>query len=230
MSSGAIEETPGTEAPDQQHTITLLRHGHAWNNMISGFPCRDPILTERGRSQAAAVRLSRPPDLIVVSPLTRTLETAIIAFGHLFRDPNGPNSIPVQVWPDLRECGDRPFNQSRTRAQLEARYPFLDFSECSRSGLYGDYNERRGHRRARRVRRRLMELSRTYGHIVVVSHQGFIHRLNGGSGRYRNCECWSYRVGVDFSITGDGELAPPTGSGGPTQVAAGEESEVDESS
>lgn len=229
MSSGPAGGTPVAETPDQQHTITLLRHGHAWNNMIAGFPCRDPILTERGQSQASAVRLSRPPDLIVVSPLTRTLETANIAFGTLIRNPNGP-SVPVQVWPDLRECGNKPFNHSRPRAQLEARYPFLDFSECSQSGLYENFNERRGHRRARRVRRRLMEMSRTYSHIVVVSHQGFIHRLNGGSGRYRNCECWSYRVGVDFSITDDGELAPPTGSGGPTQVAAGEESEVDESS
>ncbi|KAK7732513.1 hypothetical protein SLS53_008398 [Cytospora paraplurivora] len=230
MSSGTGEGTAGAEAQDQEHIITLLRHGHAWNNMISGFPCRDPILTERGQAQAASVRLSRPPDLIVVSPLTRTLETAIIAFGHLFRNPNAPNAVPVQIWPDLRECGDRPYNQGRTRAQLQARYPFLDFSECSPSGVYDNYNERRGYRRARRVRRRLMEMSRTYSHIVVVSHQGFIHRLNGGSARYRNCECWSYRVGVDFSITEDGELAPPRGSGGPTQVAAGEESEVDESS
>lgn len=74
-----------------------------------------------------------------------------------------------------------------------------------------------------------MELSRTYRHIVVVSHQGFIRRLNGGLHSYRNCECWSYRVGVDFSITEDGELAAPQeGSSGPVQVAAGEEPEVDE--
>lgn len=217
------------DATDQPRTITLLRHGHAWNNMVSGFPCRDPILTERGRRQAAAVQLSQPPDLIVVSPLTRTLETAIIAFGPLIRGAGGPNaSVPVQVWPSLRECGDRPFNHCRTRSQLERRYPYLDFSECSRSGVYDNSSERRGHRRARRMRRRLMELSRTYGHIVVVSHQGFIHRLNGGSGRYRNCECWTYRVGVDFSITEDGDLAAPSGSNGPTQVAAGEESEVNE--
>lgn len=208
-----------------EHTITLLRHGHAWNNMISGFPCRDPILTERGQRQASEVRLSHTPDLIVVSPLTRTLQTAIIAFDIDSTRLTAP--IPVQVWPDLRECGDRPFNFARPRSQLQARYPYLDFSECSRSGVYDQSHS--GRSRARRVRRRLVELSRTYRHIVVVSHQGFIKRLNGGLRSYRNCECWTYRVGVDFSITEDGELAPPQeGSSGPTQIGAGEQPEVDD--
>lgn len=198
--------------------------------MISGFPCRDPILTEKGQRQASEVRLSSPPDLIVVSPLTRTLQTAITAFHIDTTTTTSTTSsppIPVQVWPDLRECGDRPYNLARPRAQLEASYPALPFGECNRSGVYDQTHS--GRSRAKRVRRRLVDLSRTYRHIVVVSHQGFIKRLNGGLRSYRNCECWTYRVGVDFSITHDGELAAPQeGSSGPTQMGAGEQPEVDE--
>lgn len=225
MTDAAPITTGAASATPDEPTITLLRHGHAWNNMVSGFPCRDPILTERGLRQAAEVLLSHTPDLIVVSPLTRTLQTAITAFNLDRRLP----AIPVQVWPDLRECGDRPFNMCRPRAQLAARYPFLDFSECKAHGVYDQSHS--GRSRAKRVRRRLVALSRegVYRHIVVVSHQGFIRRLTGGLRSYRNCECWTYRVGVDFSITEDGDLAPPqAGSTGPMQVAAGEQPEVDE--
>lgn len=219
--------TPGaaSSAPPPEPIITLLRHGHAWNNMIKGFPCRDPILTEKGQRQAAEVLLSHPPDLIVVSPLTRTLQTAIAAFNLDRRQP----PIPVEVWPDLRECGDRPFNMCRPRDQLARMYPSLDFSECKSHGVYDQSHS--GRTRAKRVRRRLVALTREQGyrHVVVVSHQGFIRRLNGGLRSYRNCECWTYRVGVDFSITESGDLAPPAaGSTGPTQVAAGEQPEVDE--
>ncbi|CAN8106498.1 unnamed protein product [Discula destructiva] len=225
MAEAAGQSAGEGDTGEPTPTITLLRHGHAWNNMIAGFPCRDPILTERGFRQASEVLLSHTPDLIVVSPLTRTLQTAITAFDLDRRVP----TIPVQVWPDLRECGDRPFNMCRPRDQLAERYPHFDFNECKEHGVYDQSHS--GRTRAKRVRRRLMALSREggYRHIVVVSHSGFIRRLNGGLRGYKNCECWTYRVGVDFSITEDGDLAPPqAGSTGPTQVAAGEQPEVDE--
>jgi broad specificity phosphatase PhoE len=62
-----------------------IRHGQGWHNLLfhalgpSAYEYRDPALTEKGARQAAAVSPPRV-DLVLVSPLTRALQTAQIMF------------------------------------------------------------------------------------------------------------------------------------------------------
>ncbi|RSL46209.1 hypothetical protein CEP54_013948 [Fusarium duplospermum] len=102
-------------------TIHILRHGQGRHNVQRGYPYRDPPLTEVGCEQAKAVRraLSVKPDLILVSPMTRTIQTMNIVFGHLFNDSSGNKKVEVQVWPELREAQ----TQSATKGYLEQSWP-----------------------------------------------------------------------------------------------------------
>ncbi|KAK0624810.1 hypothetical protein B0T17DRAFT_253559 [Bombardia bombarda] len=68
----------------------------------------DPPLTTFGISQAANINLPAAPDLIVISPMRRTIQTAIHAFNlHADKMPFTP---AVQIWPDLLGAGRRMFH------------------------------------------------------------------------------------------------------------------------
>jgi broad specificity phosphatase PhoE len=62
---------------------------HNVNPSIEGYnKHHDPLLSKLGESQSLALRakFQHAPDLVVVSPLQRTLQTALIAFGD-FKPP-----------------------------------------------------------------------------------------------------------------------------------------------
>ena len=65
-------------------TVYLLRHGESEQN-VSGLDEPDTVLTVRGTAQAASWRdeaaaLDPAPELVLISPLRRTLRTACCAF------------------------------------------------------------------------------------------------------------------------------------------------------
>ena len=49
----------------------------------------------------SAISVDFKPDLIIVSPMRRTIETAFAAFTPVDNEP-----LPIEVWPDLREAHD----------------------------------------------------------------------------------------------------------------------------
>lgn len=98
-------------------TIHLIRHAEGVHNLnMDNLWIRDPDLTDRGREQVRclAARLaaleevepeSLKMDLVLASPLRRTLFTALGAFG-----PQLARGQPAKVraLPDLQEVSDLP--------------------------------------------------------------------------------------------------------------------------
>ncbi|KAI0567405.1 Histidine phosphatase [Gracilaria domingensis] len=89
----------------------------------------DAHLTQRGRLQAAGagsclLQTASPPEVVFVSPLSRTLQTATIA---LSKCPN--LKAPVLAEESIRERnGTHPCDKRSPREHVEATYPTVDFS------------------------------------------------------------------------------------------------------
>ncbi|RSL67899.1 hypothetical protein CEP53_002796 [Fusarium sp. AF-6] len=184
-------------------TIHILRHGQGRHNVQRGYPYRDPPLTEVGCEQAKAVRraLSVKPDLILVSPMTRTIQTMNIVFGHLFNDSSGNKKVEVQVWPELREAHDAICNKGISRAELAAKFPHLDFSACRRQWDYSAHSPERAAARAERIRRHLGALASSgkYKNIFLVTHRGLVAFLVQGP-RFSVCEHRSYQFAAGEEV------------------------------
>ena len=81
----------------------------------------DTRLTARGQAEASRAarqvsRLRQKPDLLVVSPLTRALQTAILAYGQ-------QPQCPVHVEPLWRERLYLSSDVGRQPQQLQQEYP-----------------------------------------------------------------------------------------------------------
>ena len=137
--------------------------------------------------------------------MTRTIQTAINAFPSIVTA--FPATTKVQVWPDLREAHDAICNKGLSRAEISAKFPPLDFSDCHGEWDYPTHSTEGATARAESVRHRLKELSKVYNNIALITHRGFIAFLVQG-GRYEVCETRSYRFGMeeDQVREGDGAL------------------------
>lgn len=122
----------------------FIRHAEGWHNkderelpnwgsdklgLTAAY--RDARLTPRGIEQCAALRAKLdtdpsyvPPDVVVVSPLTRAIETATLTF------PTGPFPFVATELARERiaahECDHR-----STRSQLAAAHPYIDLSQIA---------------------------------------------------------------------------------------------------
>lgn len=168
--------------------VQIIRHGQSLHNVDRGYPHRDPPLTDAGLEAAKQIKIPAVPDLVVISPMTRTIQTAINAF------PSILSSSPprVQIWPTLREAHDAECNKGISRAEIEKKFPFLDFAECPEEWDHPPHTTEGATKRAEGVRQRLKELSATHNNIALFTHRGFIAFLVRGD-RYDVCETRSYR-------------------------------------
>ncbi|KAL3135524.1 hypothetical protein ABBQ38_006004 [Trebouxia sp. C0009 RCD-2024] len=137
-------------------TVHFIRHGEGFHNI--GFDANvDAHLTQFGWTQAHALNhhlqtLGRPPDiqLLVVSPLVRTLETATGAFGKgLPQDPSTVMMTALAERPDWQSehaavalpgvpviahegCRERvswsKCDSRRSLSETKAQFPGVDFS------------------------------------------------------------------------------------------------------
>ncbi|KNG51821.1 hypothetical protein TW65_01014 [Stemphylium lycopersici] len=170
--------------------IHIIRHGEALHNLRRGYSDPDPPLTKAGHHTTKHINLAAQPDIILISPMTRTIQTAINIFPFLAEQ--APFRIPVQIWPDLRETYDGVCNKGLPRAELEARFPQFDFSECREEWDYPEYAFERATQRAEVVRKRLKDLSAGYENIAVITHRGFKEFLVKGK-RFGLAEVRCYR-------------------------------------
>jgi len=117
----AVPAGNAAAAAGAQKVIHLVRHGQGYHNLLgevyqqmgvqfgsagedlsSNNPYRrpeilDPPLTELGRAQAKALRPQTrqlSPELVVVSPLARATQTALLAFPHLLGTNGSPPTTP----------------------------------------------------------------------------------------------------------------------------------------
>lgn len=108
--------------------IVCIRHGESTFNAAHRATGVDPNhrdarLTARGEAQAREARTGLrdiPFELVVVSPLTRAIQTASILFeGH----PSAPRLL-VEVL--HRECQESSCDVGRAASELAAEFPHLD--------------------------------------------------------------------------------------------------------
>lgn len=152
-----------------------------YRSIDRGYPHRDSPLTEDGRVQAGLIRLPIKPDLIISSPMDRTIETALIILKSLKNDsPDGVQPDHI-IWPDLREAHDAKCNKGSPRHAMETKCPSLDFSSCSAEWDYEPHTVGAATIRAENVRKALSELSARYKDITIVTHREFIAYLVPGA-------------------------------------------------
>ena len=154
------------------------------------YDLRDPPLTDKGFAQAEALstHLSTifkiKPSAIVTSPMTRTIQTARTLFPYAFTE--GPDAIPLRIWPVLREAHDANCNKGRSRAEMQALHAGLDFSACDEEWNYEPHRFEDAAERAEVVRQELMKLPGP--HVMVVGHRGFIaYLVNTNQVKFGNC-------------------------------------------
>lgn len=114
----------------------------------------------------------------MVSPMTRTIETALIILKSV-KDKCSAE-VPVIVSPDLREAHDAECNKGLARAIMQTKYPNLDFLRCPKNWDYELHTVEAATHRAGRLRRSLKELSDKYRNILLTTHRGFLAYLIQG--------------------------------------------------
>jgi broad specificity phosphatase PhoE len=184
-------------------TVYLLRHGESTYNArhraLVRIAARDARLTDRGQRQAAAARpavRALDVDLVLVSPLTRALQTAEIVAG----------GVPVIVEPLLREWQGNWCDVGRPASVLREAFPALSFGSLpevwwsepaagSPAGADGLVLESR-----ERFEERVSELDALLRgsparRLLVVGHHALFLRLCGQE--LANCELSLMTAGPD---------------------------------
>ena len=178
--------------------IFLLRHAHSEFQTAFEATGIDPgivdaRLSEQGREQVKSIRRAVSAlnvSLIVTSPLTRALETAVGVF-------DGSPSAPVVVQPLLRELLGDSCDIGRPASALSKEFPSIDFSSLQDPWWHQGPLDNRGVPLEPRelLANRIAEFkdwlaSRRESLILVVSHSGFLAALCGI--RLPNCELYEW--------------------------------------
>lgn len=199
--------------------VHLVRHGQGFHNVEAALYGQDAYkkkslldarLDETGRGQCVAlgerVRATRMQvDVVLVSPLTRTLETATLIFEkHATRPP----FVAVEL---CREAfGAHPCDQRRPVSVVKPEFAHVDFSGVETDAdTWADPARRETVREVQIRCDKFLEVlrHRTERNIVVVSHGVFLETLLSrcqlhvppntelANRRFENCEMRSIVIG-----------------------------------
>ena len=166
-------------------TIFLLRHAQSQFNAVYQADQPDPLLfdarlSELGHQQGHLTRpniSSLPIDRVIVSPLTRTLQTATLLFGA---------TRPFEINAQVREQVLNSCDVGRTPAELAREYPHLDFNHLPDHWWHKDVPDFRGipvepdhvlQDRADGFSNYLRDIGAK--NTAIVTHGNFIHALTG---------------------------------------------------
>jgi broad specificity phosphatase PhoE len=180
-------------------TIHLIRHAQSTFNAAIDLTGVDPMhpdarLSPLGRQQVAAARVQMAVldhELIVTSPLTRAIETAMGLFD------GGP--APILVEPLAREWLCSSCDVGRSPQALAQAFPALAFDhledpwwhvgECDERGIPVEPEQAF---LARVAAFRAWLAARPERVVTVVSHGGFLFRLSGHS--FPNCGLVTWEI------------------------------------
>jgi broad specificity phosphatase PhoE len=111
-------------------TLLLVRHAQALHNATQDWSIHDPKLTELGEQQSRelheslkASKIGNEVELIVVSPMRRTLQTATIGFDWMIK-----KGTKVMLDANWQENADKPCDTGNKISVVEAEFPQYDFS------------------------------------------------------------------------------------------------------
>lgn len=151
------------------HNLTVLNHG-----------MHDPALTPHGENQCLELQSKFPyhesVDLLVCSPLQRTIQTTLLAF-----EPELSRGVQCIALPEVQETSDLPCDTGSNVATLKEKFKnkpvdlsLLSEDWDSKTGKWAPRQEAI-ERRCRDARKWLK--TRDGKAIVVVTHGGLLHYL-----------------------------------------------------
>ncbi|OQS05506.1 phosphoglycerate mutase family protein [Thraustotheca clavata] len=200
-----------------EKTIYFIRHGESTFNewrtrslwTFSWIFVKDPMifdapLSSKGHLQVEQLKeaikdkqLNEVIQLIICSPLTRAIQTALGGF-------DGCN-IPFKIHPSCREMLDTACDIGRDPSELSADFPTLDFSELNKL-WYVPSRVAQGDKafdKPDEIRETIQDVDvrikellaflndRPEHEIAVVCHSSFIKRATKATRKLKNCEIFS---------------------------------------
>ncbi|KAI1118505.1 phosphoglycerate mutase-like protein [Nemania sp. NC0429] len=194
-------------------TLILVRHAQAEHNSTKNYLLHDPSITELGREQCAELRtvlmedpLVQQAELIITSPMRRTIQTALATVDWLV-----DKGVKIQADALWQENTAKPCDVGTAVSKVADEFPNIDYSTVDpvwpdkTSQAAGAYH----YTRAAIVARGQAALQQLYERpekvIVVVSHSGFLRA--GVTG------CWFFNA--DYRVF---DFAPMRGPGSPYRL------------
>lgn len=211
--------------------VVICRHSQATHNVADDYSLPDAPLTDLGKIQASKLpefvpQLQQQIDLVISSPLKRTLQTTLRGWGPAVQKLGGPRK--VICLPQLQECNAYPCDTGSAREVLE-RDPEVNGFDFSL--LTPDWTSKQGqfaadeatlNARAQWVRQFVR--SRPEKNILLVGHGDIIRRITGGplgnsTHAWKNAEVRIYQFDPKYANTEECWLT----SGGEVATAGGYE-------
>lgn len=162
-------------------TVTFVRHAQGFHNLsVANHAMRDPLLTDFGKQQCQTLSKifhHTDIDLVVASPLKRTIYTALYSF------PEQTKQYGIIALPDVQETSNLPCDTGSDRSEIEREFADKNV-KLNLAMVTDDWHSKQGRYaperdaiegRARDARKWLKE--RKEHHIVCVSHGGVLHYL-----------------------------------------------------
>jgi broad specificity phosphatase PhoE len=209
-------DTTGLE--DHPHTkiVHFVRHAEGTHNVKQDYAHPDHLdarLTTKGKQQCQALaerianadalqdpelyQLRENTDLIVTSPLTRCIETALYSFGPLLSSSSPSNITPplkMIAHDAIRETVNYSCDRRRTLTEIQQDHPSVDYTHCAsdHDDIWTKYVEQLGCEKTYPHHRESGELHvvaergrdffawlerRPERHVVVCSHSAFMRCL-----------------------------------------------------
>jgi broad specificity phosphatase PhoE len=111
--------------------IHLVRHAQGFHNLCqANQTIHDPLLTPRGKDQCTELQTNFPyhsgVDLIVSSPIRRTLYTSLLSFDHDIKT----KGLTIIALPEIQETSDLPCDTGSSPEELAQEFAGkpIDFS------------------------------------------------------------------------------------------------------
>jgi broad specificity phosphatase PhoE len=199
-------------------TIHFVRHAEGSHNVEGevDYKCylkeehEDANLSELGNEQCRQFNIKScdegigaTAELLVVSPMRRTLQTAQRCFSHL------QQAMPWVACELVREqTGLHPCDRRRTVTEYETDYPHIDFSQLdsNEDPLFFQYQGREPDEIVAQRGRDFMEwlAKRPEREIIVVTHSAYLRHLlgsvldleEGERTKFYNCEVRTYAISL----------------------------------
>ncbi|KAI9814107.1 MAG: hypothetical protein M1832_005995 [Thelocarpon impressellum] len=187
-------------------TVILIRHAEAEHNATNDI--HDPPLTPQGFEQCETLRaalqdlpIAQKIDLVVASPMRRTIQTALRSLGWKMEG----EGVPVVLMAEWQENSDKPCDVGSPPASLAPAFPSLPAEAFetihplfpSKTGSFA-YTEPAILARGTACRAWLR--ARPEAVVAVVSHSGFL-RVGVSNAAFGNAD---YRV---FDCAGSDDAA-----------------------
>ncbi|KUJ22494.1 phosphoglycerate mutase-like protein [Mollisia scopiformis] len=199
-------------------TVILIRHAEALHNVSQHYDLHDPALTDLGFGKQcddlanhlqSELPLAQKIDLIVVSPMRRTIQTAQQGLGWLMK-----RGVPVILRAEWQENSAKPCDTGTAIPIMEKEWPQFDWSLVdpeypTKEGLY-EWSRQGLTERGIAAKKWLSE--RPEKVIAVVSHSGFL-RVGITNGKlFENADYRIFDFGKDLELK-EWELTETKGGG-----------------